>query len=140
MSPPYSKWALEAFSEALSKELDASWNIKIILLQIGSFATNAIPLALQTAIPIHPAYAQLPPDSTVRAVRAYFATEFVDGQPGDPIKAGREIYNIGLDNTIETLRIPFGQDSLADAEKRVDDIKESIEQTAKFSADLKLSA
>ncbi|KAF5322278.1 hypothetical protein D9619_001900 [Psilocybe cf. subviscida] len=135
-----SKWALEGFSEALSKELDPSWNIKIILLQIGSFATNAAPLALQSEIPIHSAYAQLPPGSTVRATREYLATQFVDGQPGDPDKAGREIYNIGLDGSIEVLHIPFGQDALSDAQERVDHIKDSIEQTAKFSLDLKRSS
>ncbi|KIJ39286.1 hypothetical protein M422DRAFT_135945, partial [Sphaerobolus stellatus SS14] len=51
-----SKFAVEGFSEALSKELKPEWNIKIGIIAFGNFKTNVVQALIDLNLPSLPAY------------------------------------------------------------------------------------
>ncbi|KAK7457215.1 hypothetical protein VKT23_010518 [Stygiomarasmius scandens] len=130
-----SKHALESINEALAKELKPEWNIKITIIEFGSFATKAQESSVFT--PPHPAYVDGPTD----AVRAY-----AQEQPnrGDAKKAAREIYNIALnlenmfngDSDGVPLRVPLGKDAIAMVGGQLDVKKKDVERAGIWSEDL----
>lgn len=130
----HSKFALEGISEALSKELDPSWNIRVRIIELGPFTTRALTKESSTVVPPHPAYASLPPDHKLVKTRAFFASSPAFG--GDPAKAAREIYNIAEDDTLSVIRVPLAPEALATIEQKAQEIKEILAQTAKFSQDV----
>ncbi|KAF5329572.1 hypothetical protein D9619_009001 [Psilocybe cf. subviscida] len=130
-----SKFALEGYSNALAKELDPSWNIRVHTLEFGSFDTRAQSTESYVFCKAHPAYEALPLDSDFRKMRAYL----VDTPPvdGDATKAAREVYNISSDKSIEVTRIPLGLDAIGGYHGIVAETQKILEQTTRFSADLK---
>jgi NAD(P)-dependent dehydrogenase (short-subunit alcohol dehydrogenase family) len=81
-----SKFALEAVSEALAKEV-APLGIKVVIIEPGPFRTDFAGRSLVVA-PSIPDY-----DATAGAMRRYF--EQVDGkQAGDPVKAARAMLEL----------------------------------------------
>ncbi|KAF5321568.1 hypothetical protein D9619_000094 [Psilocybe cf. subviscida] len=131
------KFALEGLSECLQDEVHPSWNIKITLLQLGSFTTRIFNPATESLVvlPPHPAYDQ--PDNKARLSREWF-------DPGrqthcDPCKAAREIYNIAGDSDVG-LRVVVGQDALATARRKLKELQEYIPNSEQFCRDLKLDA
>lgn len=122
-------------SEALAKELDPSWNIRVRIIELGPFATRALSKDSSTVVPPHPAYASLPPDNKLVQTRAFFASSPAFG--GDPAKAAREIYNIAEDDTLSVIRVPLAPEALAAIAQKAEEIKEVVTQTAKFSEDVK---
>lgn len=130
-----SKFALEGLSESLAKEVDASWNIRVRIIELGPFSTRALSKESSTVVPPHPAYASLPPDHRVVQTRAFFTS--TPAINGDPTKGAREIYNIAEDDTLSVIRVPLGQEALAAIGQKGEEIKEIVAQTAKFSRDVK---
>ncbi|KAI0643337.1 hypothetical protein C8Q79DRAFT_1012629 [Trametes meyenii] len=63
------KHALEGWSEALSKEVDPAWNIKVTIIEPGSFKTSVLDKNM-IVVPQHPAYAD--PELPVRKFRRIF--------------------------------------------------------------------
>ncbi|EIW52649.1 NAD-P-binding protein [Trametes versicolor FP-101664 SS1] len=51
------KHALEGFTDSLAQELDPAWNIKVSLVEPGSFKTSAFNDTNMIMVPQHPAYA-----------------------------------------------------------------------------------
>ncbi|MGQ9898554.1 MAG: oxidoreductase [Acidobacteriota bacterium] len=94
-----SKFALEAVSEALAKEV-APLGIKVVIIEPGPFRTDFAGRSLVVA-PAIPDYA-----TTAGTMRRYF--EQADGkQAGDPIKAARAMLElVNLDNP--PLRLAMG--------------------------------
>lgn len=130
-----SKFALEGYSNALAKELDPSWNIRVHTLEFGSFDTRAQSTESYVFCAPHPAYETLPPDSEFRKVRSFL----VDKHPidGDAAKAAREVYNISSDRNIGVTRIPLGLDAIGGYHGILGETQKILEQTTRFSADLK---
>jgi hypothetical protein len=126
---------LEGWSEALALELEPSWNIRVKIIEFGTFDTRGFKDSL-VEIPIHPAYDALPADNKMKQLRAWiFNNPTIEG---DAAKAAREVYNIGFnDKKIKSLRIPLGLDSISVVEKRLIDTKATVEEVSMFSADLK---
>ncbi|KAI0681637.1 NAD(P)-binding protein [Cerioporus squamosus] len=115
-----SKFALEGFSEALARELDPAWNIKISIIEPGGFDTGTI--AKVSWAPAHPAYTNPAlPTVAMRSIWDRFAVQ------GDARKAMEVVYKLAaLENP--PLHFPLGKDAievvrkataarLADAEK-----------------------
>ncbi|KAF8957838.1 NAD-P-binding protein [Flammula alnicola] len=126
-----SKHAVEGISEALSKELHPSWNIKVTILEIGGFATRGTSSDSLVTVPEHPAYTA--PDSVTKFVRGYLSGPL---DQGDSKKAAREIYNIAADNTVG-LRVPLGLDAIGVVTGQLAEIKKDVDAAAKWSVDLK---
>ncbi|KAF8996896.1 NAD(P)-binding protein [Cyathus striatus] len=122
-----SKFALEGFSEALSQELLPSWNIKVIILELGGFRTGAVNIP---TLPLHPSYT----GSTSNYIRNFFAGPMEHIADAD--NGAREIYKIAGDKNAP-LHIPFGLDAIAGVNKKIESIKEEVANSEKWSVDLK---
>ena len=127
----HSKHAVEGISEALSKELHPSWNIKVNILEIGGFDTRGTSSESLVTVPEHPAYTA--PDSVTKFVRGFLAGPM---KQGDARKAAREIRNIAYDDTAG-LRIPLGLDAIAMVSGQVEAIQKDVAAAGKWSVDLK---
>ncbi|KAF9648922.1 NAD-P-binding protein [Thelephora ganbajun] len=126
-----SKHALEGATEALALELDPAWNIKISLLEFGSFRTRILAPESLITLPVHPAYTN--PNLMTHYVRGFFDA---GEAPGDSEKAINVLYDKVADDPNPPLRIPLGQDALRDVRVSAQKILEDCERTAPLSADL----
>ncbi|EMD35542.1 hypothetical protein CERSUDRAFT_96656 [Gelatoporia subvermispora B] len=97
-----SKHALEGVTEALVKELDPDWNIKITLIQPGPFRTSV--RSNFSIIPADPAYTH--PAAAAGRAWATTITEYEDAD--DPLKAVRRFYEL-VDLPEPPLRFPIGK-------------------------------
>lgn len=98
-----SKWAVEAFSEALAQEV-AGFGIKVTIVEPGGFATDWGGSSAQRAAPL-PAYERS------REVANRLRARRI-AQPGDPAASARAILAI-VDSDDPPLRIFFGDGPLA---------------------------
>lgn len=134
MTNPFSKYAIEGLTEALSKELHPSWNIKVTIIEFGGFATRGTDTESLVIVPEHPAYTA--PDSVTKFVRGFLAGPDVSKNAGDAAKAAREVRNIAYDDTVG-LRVPLGLDSIGVVTSQVAAIQKDVEAAGKWSGDLK---
>ncbi|KAF8996890.1 NAD(P)-binding protein [Cyathus striatus] len=121
------KFALEGFTEAISGELDPSWNIKITLLSLGGYKTPAITEKL-SILPDHPKY---PHGAMMREYGKQIFAQF-----GDSYNAAREIPKIANDEQ-PPARVLLGLDSIAGTKAKAQVYLEQAEKSAAWSADLK---
>ncbi|KAH9938700.1 uncharacterized protein B0H18DRAFT_968391 [Fomitopsis serialis] len=84
-----SKYALEGISTALAAELDPEWNIKVVLVEPGNFATPVLNNLVRT--PPHPAY-------TKPTLPSAMVRDMIKGGPigaeADTVKAVAIMYQI----------------------------------------------
>ncbi|KAH8832340.1 hypothetical protein DL96DRAFT_650003 [Flagelloscypha sp. PMI_526] len=113
-----SKFAIDGFHEALSKEVDPSWNIKIIILQLGGFATDSVNNSL-TSQP-HPAYANSP-ITELRKLLADPEALFKSLGAKPASTAARILFDIAGQEDVP-LRIPVGLDAASVVKGRADEI------------------
>jgi len=99
-----SKFALEGFSEALSKEIPSRWNIKVTIIEPGGFRTQWSKGNMDTILP-HPAYAG--PDTPSSKYRPLHNLEFI----GDPVKAAKAMIEISKASD-PPMRLQLGPDAL----------------------------
>ena len=112
------KAAVEAMSEALSKEL-SEFGISVLIIEPGAFRTNFLGALQTTATGIPEHYNGTAAEKATNAMKAANGK-----QPGDPEKAVEKIFEIvtgegdagKLKNKV--LRFPIGQDALARIEKK----------------------
>jgi hypothetical protein len=112
--------ALEGFTEAFSKEMLPSWNIKMTIIEPGGFRTEWNASSMIT-LPQHPAYNT--PESATSKSRKFTKGAILKG---DPAKAAEAMIRVSkLEDP--PLRIPLGTDALSlleDECKRVlDEVK-----------------
>jgi len=119
------KFAMEGISEALAAEVDPAWNIKITLLEPGSFYTGGH--GRGDVAPAHPAYKQ--PDMS-KMLRG-------EGM-SDPIKGVEIIYRLAsLPNP--PLHFPLGQDSVSTMVDKAKKLLAAAEEYASWSEALELN-
>lgn len=99
-----SKFALEGFSESLSKELPSEWNIKVTIIEPGGFRTEWNKGSM-VKLPIHPAYAG--PNTPSSLFRPLHDHVFL----GDPVKAAKVMIKIAKENDLP-MRLQLGPDAL----------------------------
>ena len=122
-------------SQALAKELDPSWGIKITLLEIGAFNTSIISEQENLHVmPVHPAYTSA--DLASAVVREVFTSEKKAELLGDASKAARVIYKVAFDDSVG-LRVPLGLDSIAMIGGQADETRRDVEAAGRWSVDLK---
>lgn len=91
--------ALEGISESLRREMPPDWNISVVVLEPGGFATNARTNAI--VLPIHPAYNSDSPSQAF--LKLLGSVPFI----GDPHKAADVIYTLA-DQPSPPLHLPLG--------------------------------
>ncbi|KAF8126984.1 hypothetical protein EV363DRAFT_500753 [Boletus edulis] len=125
-----SKHALEGFSNSLAKELLPQWNIKICILQIGSFDTNGLRNAL--VLPESEVYNdRASPFTNLRNILIAPGFKF----EGDPNKFAKSIYSLVESGNIP-LHVPIGKDALMVAKEVVALREQEISAAASLSTDL----
>ncbi|KAH7921664.1 NAD(P)-binding protein [Leucogyrophana mollusca] len=109
-----SKFAFEGLSEGLSRELDPSWNIKLIILEPGPFRTKCPTDAVVE--PMHPAYAN-PTLPTVAWRNICISSEINKYFAGDPDKFAAAVHKAAyLDDP--PLRLPIHEATLSSMRKK----------------------
>ncbi|KAF8996901.1 NAD(P)-binding protein [Cyathus striatus] len=126
-----SKFALVGLSEAIAKEVDPSWNIKVVILDIGGFKTRALDPGFISVLPQHPQYA-----NTTSFIRSYLTENNVQINFGDSDKAGREIHRIAYDDGAP-LHVSLGLDSIENTKGKIELLKDNVEKSVVYCADLK---
>ncbi|KAH8911577.1 NAD(P)-binding protein [Coniochaeta sp. PMI_546] len=104
-----SKFAMEGFTEALSKEVRPEWNIHFCLIEPGGVQTNYATTSTQN-IPVHPAYAA--DDTPARVLERYINNEENRkswAKPEDVVAAMYRIADAGGKKI--PLRVPLGPDA-----------------------------
>ncbi|TFK79829.1 NAD-P-binding protein, partial [Polyporus arcularius HHB13444] len=116
-----SKFALEGFSEGLNKEMDPSWNIKVVAIQPGGVRTrwaNGNMLDL----PFPPAYAD--PAALPTRFREMTKTKV---PMNDPNKVGKALIAISKEAN-PPLRLPLGADSRYVIQGKIAAIQKELEE------------
>ncbi|KAH8833985.1 hypothetical protein DL96DRAFT_1491114, partial [Flagelloscypha sp. PMI_526] len=124
-----SKFAIDGYHEALSKEIDPSWNIKISIVEFGSFTTNAF-LNAPTTQP-HPSYLKSP----MADVRKLWddPSEVFKLLSAKPATVATQIlYDISGDENAP-LRIPVGLDAVGRLKGRAEEIGDSTKYAEKWN-------
>lgn len=141
--------ALEGFSEALAKEIEPAWNIKvhnrvlfcgiansvyinqITLVEPARFRTN-IAIGPEVTYPVHPEYAN--PTLPVAFYRQLF------GNPEhellqDPAKGVKAIYKLA-ELESPPLRFPLGTNAVARAKEKIASFMGEVEKYESWSQDM----
>jgi NAD(P)-dependent dehydrogenase (short-subunit alcohol dehydrogenase family) len=123
-----SKWALEATSEALAREL-APFGIRVTAVEPGAFRTDWAGRSMrQTRTPIADY------DATVGARRAFIRS--VDGkQPGDPRRAADAILRIA-EHPDPPMHLLLGNDVLDGFRARLSELSRSISEWEDVTRDV----
>ncbi|KAI0262444.1 NAD(P)-binding protein [Gloeopeniophorella convolvens] len=120
------KFALEGFTESLTREMPPAWNIKGIILEPGGFRTNW-GTASMVRLPRHPAYDDASPSARFR--------KMLDGgypEIGDVHKAARAMMRIAGEAD-PPLRLPLGSDAYGVAELTRQRAQAELEKWAEIS-------
>jgi len=127
-----SKFALEGFTESLSRELNPEWKIKIVLVEPGWFRTK-ITTENVVIMPITPAYEY--PSSAVVLGREY--VKKVNDLPGtgDVDKGNQALYEF-VDSDFSSLRLPLGLSAIKSTKDKIAYLQKSLEEYEQWSADL----
>ncbi|EGN94408.1 hypothetical protein SERLA73DRAFT_125910 [Serpula lacrymans var. lacrymans S7.3] len=109
-----SKFALEGFSESLSKELDPRWDIKVTIIEPGAFRTN-VNISSNTTEPVHPAYTD--PSLESAKMRTFLAAghALIDGDPDKAVAVIEKV--VHLDDP--PMRLPVHKGALAMLREKV---------------------
>jgi len=127
-----SKSALEAFTQALAKEVVPEWNIKISLVEPGMFRTDST-IRSGTILPIHPAYDK--PGMSSVETRKFFTP---GTEQGDPKKAVVKIYELA-ELSDPPVRLVLGLDAIGAAKQQIGILTRDINAREDWSKDLKLA-
>jgi len=117
-----SKFALEGFTEAFSKEMLPEWNIRACILEPGGFETewrNAF-----SSFDQHPAYAGNP--ANFRNLRSSIA------MLGDPAKGAKAIVKLSHEPHLP-MRVPLGSDALAIVKTKAGIVARDAEKFSEIS-------
>lgn len=114
-----SKWAVEGFTEALTKEVHPAWGIKFTCVEPGGFRTDWAGRSMDFPEERHPAYGH------VNAKNAMGSRH--GKQAGDPPKAAKAMYKLA---TMEKppLRVVLGSDAYESIHKKIDEYGENYKK------------
>ncbi|KAI0738083.1 NAD(P)-binding protein [Daedaleopsis nitida] len=121
------KFALEAFTEAFTKEMLPEWNIKGVIIEPGGFRTEWNGTSM-VRLPIPPQYDQ----PHAASVRFREMTQSSAGFVGDPRKAARAIVQVAA-MPDPPLRIQLGTDCLTLVRNRARKTLEDSERYAELA-------
>jgi NAD(P)-dependent dehydrogenase (short-subunit alcohol dehydrogenase family) len=119
------KWAVEGFSESLSKEV-APLGIKVIIVEPGRFRTDWAGRSVIESKTVIDDY-----DATAGARRRQ-AKEYTGTQPGDPARGAAAIIQ-AADAQNPPLRLPLGSDAYTFLTDRLDELRANFEAVKDIS-------
>ena len=83
-----SKWAVEGFTEAISKEVKPEWGIKFTCVEPGGFRTDWAGRSMSFPEKQHPAYGHMKAEETMNKRHGT--------QAGEPLKGAKAMYELGV--------------------------------------------
>jgi NAD(P)-dependent dehydrogenase (short-subunit alcohol dehydrogenase family) len=114
-----SKWAVEGFTEAVSKEVKPEWGIKFTCIEPGGFRTDWSGRSMVFPDKKHPAYDHI--DAQDRMGKRHGT------QVGDPVKGGQAMYKIACMED-PPLRVAIGSDAWTMIMGKVDAYRENYKK------------
>ncbi|KAF9790396.1 hypothetical protein BJ322DRAFT_1104054 [Thelephora terrestris] len=125
-----SKHALEGATEALASELDPKWNIKVTLLQFGSFKTRFMQQESSPEFPVHPAYSD--PALMGNIIRGLKE----NGVYRDTDKATRMVFHELASEPELPLRVAIGPDANTWIKQKLKTVEADITKYERWSDNL----
>ena len=133
-----SKWALEGFTESVSKELDPDWKIRFVVFEPGAVKTNYSNVNMKGKDERHEAYKrpegmELP---TEKLGKRRVAFEEKIGMSSDRVAEVMTSVILDIDGKWggrEMLRLPVGADAWALESNDVKDVTSSLEKWREIS-------
>lgn len=119
-----SKWAVEGFTEALSKEIKPEWGIKLSCIEPGGFRTDWAGRSMEFGEIDVPAYDHI--DARKNAAARHGT------QAGDPAKAAKVFYDLAIMDD-PPLRCVVGTDAYSLINKKLEAYGESVKKFEKLS-------
>ncbi|KAJ7164725.1 NAD(P)-binding protein [Mycena crocata] len=131
-----SKFALEAVIDALAKELDPAWNIKVCLFCPGWFKTDMMTGANAVVTDVHPAYRENDSLSSIQTrSQAEGLARGDSSLLGDANKLVNKFYQISqLEDP--PYRVAFGEDAKQCFHAKSMELKSNLENGEEWSKDL----
>ncbi|KAI0076327.1 NAD(P)-binding protein [Panus rudis PR-1116 ss-1] len=123
------KHALEGLTKSLVAELDPEWNIKITLIEAGTFRTDAV----QNSILIHPSPMYDKPTLPGVHIRQHLMGD--QSSWGNPVKAAEKIYQI-TQVADPPLRLPLGKDLYQLIPPEINQIQDDLAKYESWTNDL----
>ena len=125
-----SKWAVEGFTEALSKEVKPEWNIKFTCIEPGAFRTDWAGRSMEFP----------EEDRKMKDVydhlQAEKSMESVNGkQAGDPKKGAKAMYEFAVMDD-PPLRVVIGKDAYRQILEKLKVYEENYRKYEKISTDM----
>lgn len=118
-----SKWAVEGFTEAVSKEVKPEWGIKFTCIEPGGFRTDWAGRSMDFGEP-HPEYEHLNAKEIMGKRHG--------AQPGDPKKGAQAFYDLAV-MADPPLRCVVGTDAYAGINEKLETYRESVKKYEKLS-------
>jgi len=119
-----SKWAVEGFTEAVSKEVKPEWEIKFTCIEPGGFRTDWAGRSMQFPEKRHPAYDHLDAKKN--------ASSRNGKQGGDPAKGAKAMYELAIIKD-PPLRVVLGSDAYKGIEIKLEEYGENYKKYEKIS-------
>ncbi|KAF2818440.1 NAD(P)-binding protein [Ophiobolus disseminans] len=119
-----SKWAVEGFTEALSKEVKPEWGINFTCIEPGGFRTDWAGRSMDFGDIDHPAYDHI---NAKKSMGERHGT-----QAGDPAKAAKVWYDLAVMDD-PPIRCIVGTDAYTNINKKLDAYKENVQKFEKWS-------
>ncbi|KAH6716369.1 hypothetical protein BKA61DRAFT_342250 [Leptodontidium sp. MPI-SDFR-AT-0119] len=119
-----SKWAVEGFTEAISKEVKPEWGIKFTCVEPGGFRTDWAGRSMSFPEKRHPAYDHM---DAKKAMDQRHGT-----QAGDPPKGAKAMYELAIMND-PPLRVVIGTDAYKAINEKIQQYGENYKKYEKVS-------
>ncbi|KAF1838928.1 NAD(P)-binding protein [Decorospora gaudefroyi] len=119
-----SKWAVEGFTEAISKEVKPEWGIKFTCIEPGDFRTDWSGRSMAFGEISHPAYDHINAKENAQKRNGT--------QAGDPAKAAKVFYDLAvMDDPL--MRCVVGTDAYSLINQKLDTYGQSVKKFEKWS-------
>jgi NAD(P)-dependent dehydrogenase (short-subunit alcohol dehydrogenase family) len=119
-----SKWAVEGFTEAISKEVKPEWGIKFTCVEPGGFRTDWAGRSMAFPEKRHPAYDHMDAEKDMKARNGT--------QAGDPPKGARAMYELAVMDD-PPLRVVIGTDAYKGIQDKLEQYGENYKKYEKLS-------
>jgi NAD(P)-dependent dehydrogenase (short-subunit alcohol dehydrogenase family) len=119
-----SKWAVEGFTEAISKEVKPEWGIKFTCIEPGGFRTDWAGRSMDFGEVENKPYDHI--DAKENAKKRHGT------QAGDPVKAAKVFYDLAVMDD-PPLRCVVGTDAYTSISKKLETYKENVENFKEWS-------
>ncbi|TVY64343.1 putative oxidoreductase [Lachnellula suecica] len=119
-----SKWAVEGFTEAISKEVKPEWGIKFTCIEPGGFRTDWAGRSMAFPEKRHPAYDHLNAEQSMK--------ERNGTQAGDPPKGAKAMYELAVMDD-PPLRVVVGTDAYKAIQGKIKEYDENYKKYEKIS-------